>query len=96
LDNTPADSAPLKLRPYGAIQICLLLLLLLRSVPPNERGQDFTFTLRKPNQPHAPENLKTLNKTATSLQTKNREVLCLAKTSYDNFLKAYSTVNNTA
>ena len=27
--NRPFDSAPLKLRPYGAIQVCLLLLLLL-------------------------------------------------------------------
>jgi len=29
VDRNPLTSAPLKLRPYGAIQICLLLLLLL-------------------------------------------------------------------
>jgi len=32
-DATYVTVAPLKLRPYGAIQICLLLLLLLFTIP---------------------------------------------------------------
>jgi len=40
--SAPLIPAPLKLRPYGAIQICLLLLLLLLAKPKQVRFQQPT------------------------------------------------------